>query len=143
MSEGGADYFGLMNAGCRIFVASVLLTVLWDGKGEENRSRGVEGQSRNVSSEQSGAGQTNRLRLNFHGVALDTVLDYLSGAAGFIIVKETDPKGTFDCSSEDLLSKEQAIGVINSVLRKQGYALTCNDRILTVLSIDSVKTADL
>jgi len=124
-------------------MASFLLTVRWDGNGEENRPPGMDGQSGDVSSGQTRASQTNRLQLNFHGVSLDVVLDYLSGAAGLIIVKEADPKGTFDFSSKDLLSKEQAIGVINSVLRKQGYTLTCNDRILTVLSIDSVKTADL
>jgi type II secretory pathway component GspD/PulD (secretin) len=137
------EYFALMKAACRIFATAFLLALTWDGKGEENRPTGVDGQSRNVSSGQTGAGPTNRLQLNFHGVSLDAALDYLSDTAGLIIVKEADPKGTFDFSSKNLLSKEQAIAVVNSVLRRQGYALTCNDRILTVQSIDSVKTADL
>src|SRR5947208_1394601 len=33
------------------------------------------------------------LRLNFRGVPLEWVLDYLSDAAGFIIVAETEVKG--------------------------------------------------
>lgn len=83
-----------MKAACRIFATALLLALTWDGKGEENRPIGVDGQSRAVSSGQTSTGQTNRLQLNFHGVSLDAVLDYLSGAAGLIIVKEADPKGT-------------------------------------------------
>jgi general secretion pathway protein D len=92
---------------------------------------------------QSNASQPVQLQMNFHNVSLDTVLDYVSNAAGLIIVKEADLRGTFDFSTTEFLSKEQAIGLINSVIQKQGCALTCDDRILTVRRIDSVKTADL
>ena len=43
---------------------------------------------------------TNVLLLNFRGVSLDTVLDYLSDAAGFIIVKEARVKGTVELFSK-------------------------------------------
>src|SRR5664279_4592242 len=39
---------------------------------------------------------TNGLRLNFHNAPLNLVLDYLSDAAGFVINKETDVRGTVD-----------------------------------------------
>ena len=38
----------------------------------------------------------NGLRLNFRGAPLNLVLDYLSDAAGFIINKETDVRGTVE-----------------------------------------------
>ena len=39
---------------------------------------------------------TNGLRLNFRGAPLNLVLDYLSDAAGFIINKQADVKGTVE-----------------------------------------------
>ena len=39
---------------------------------------------------------TDGLRLNFHDAPLSLVLDYLSDAAGFVINKETDVRGTVD-----------------------------------------------
>jgi type II secretory pathway component GspD/PulD (secretin) len=82
------------------------------------------------------------MRLNFRGAPLDLVLDYLSGR-GFIINKETDVRGTMDVWSKQPVSKEEAIEILNSVLRKNGYAVTRNGRILTILKLDEVKTADL
>jgi general secretion pathway protein D len=132
-----------MNKAHRFVVAALLSMVAWGARAEENRENRATGQKQKVSPVERDAGQTNRLQMNFRNVSLDAVLDYLSGAAGLIIVKAADPKGTFDFSSKDLLSKEQAIGVVNSALRKQGYGLTCDDRILMVVSLDSIKTADL
>ena len=49
------------------------------------------------------------LRLNFRGVSLDMVLNYLSEAAGFIIILETEPKGKVDVWSNQPLNQEEAI----------------------------------
>lgn len=77
---------------------------------------------------------TNGLRLNFRGVRLDMVLDYLSDAAGFIINKQADVRGTVDVWSKDPLTKDEAVDVLNSVLKKNGYAVIRKDRILTIFS---------
>src|SRR6478736_168721 len=45
-----------------------------------------------ISSEYGAEG----LRVNFHGAPLNLVLDYLSDAAGFIINKQADVKGTVE-----------------------------------------------
>lgn len=82
------------------------------------------------------------LRVNFHGAPLNLVLDYLSDAAGFIINKQTDVKGTVEVWSKQPVTKEEAIELLSSVLKKNGYGLTRNGRILTIVSMDSVKTAD-
>jgi general secretion pathway protein D len=85
----------------------------------------------------------NGLRLNFRGARLDQVLDYLSDAAGFVINKEADVKGTVDVWSKEPVSKEEAVDLLNSVLKKNGYAVIRNGRILTIISRDEAKTADL
>lgn len=83
------------------------------------------------------------LRMNFRGAPLNLVLDYLSDAAGFIINKETEVKGTVDVWSKEPVSKEESVQLLNSVLKKNGYAVTRNGRILTILSLETAKTADL
>lgn len=83
------------------------------------------------------------LKMNFRGAPLNLVLDYLSDAAGFIINKETDVRGTVDVWSKHPLTKEEAVELLNSVLKKNGYAVTRSGRILTVVSMDNAKTADL
>src|SRR6266852_6741015 len=46
------------------------------------------------------------LRFNFRNVPLQRVLEYLSDAAGFIIILETRVEGTVDAWSNQPLSKE-------------------------------------
>ncbi len=88
----------------------------------------------------SGAGL---IQLNFRGAPLAIVLDYLSDAAGFIINKEAEVKGSVDVWSKEPVSKEDAVKLLNSVLRKNGYAVTSDGRILTIVSLESAKTSDL
>jgi general secretion pathway protein D len=82
------------------------------------------------------------LRVNFHGAPLNLVLDYLSDAAGFIINKQTEVRGTVEVWSKQPVSKDEAIELLSSVLRKNGYGMTRSGRILTIVAMDTVKTAD-
>jgi type II secretory pathway component GspD/PulD (secretin) len=86
---------------------------------------------------------TNGLRLNFRGAPLSLVLDYLSDAAGFIINKETDVRGTVEVWSKEPLTKDEAVEVLNSVLKKNGCAVIRNGRILTIVAQDTAKSRDL
>ncbi|MGH7972416.1 MAG: secretin N-terminal domain-containing protein [Limisphaerales bacterium] len=88
-------------------------------------------------------GGTNGIHLNFRNAPLGLVLDYLSDAAGFIINKEADVKGTVDVWSKEPVSKDDAVKLLNSVLRKNGYAVTRDGRILTIISLENAKTSDL
>jgi type II secretory pathway component GspD/PulD (secretin) len=85
---------------------------------------------------------TNGMRLNFHGAPLNLVLDYLSDAAGFIINKETDVRGTVEVWSKEPLTKDEAVEVLNSVLKKNGCAVIRNGRILTIVAQDIAKTKE-
>lgn len=88
-------------------------------------------------------GATPQLRLNFRGVPLDMVLNYLSDAAGFIINLETEVRGRVDVWSNQPLSQEEAIDLLNTVLNKNGYAAIRNGRTLTVVSRDEAKKRDV
>jgi general secretion pathway protein D len=83
------------------------------------------------------------LRLNFRGAPLELVLNYLSEAAGFIIVLETEVKGKVDVWSNHPVTKDEAIQLLDSMLRKNGYAAIRNGRTLTIVSRDTAKTRDI
>jgi len=76
------------------------------------------------------------LRFNFRDAPLDTVLDYMSRAAGFAIVRETDVSGRVDIVSHQSISKDEAVNLLNTVLNEKGYAAIRNGRILTIVSRD-------
>ncbi len=83
------------------------------------------------------------LRLNFRGVPLDLVLNYLSEAAGYTIVLETPVKGTVDVWSNQPLTRNEAVELLNSVLNKNGYSALQNGRTLTIVSRDEAKRRDI
>lgn len=83
------------------------------------------------------------LRMNFRGVPLDLVLNYLSEAAGFIIVLDTKVTGKIDAWSNQPLSKDEAVDLLNSVLNRNGYAAIRHGRTLTVVNKDEAKTKDI
>ncbi len=83
------------------------------------------------------------LRLNFRGASLDLVLNYLSEAAGFIIVLDTKVSGKIDAWSNQPLSKDEAVDLLNSVLNKNGYAAIRHGRTLNIVNKDDAKTKDI
>ena len=85
---------------------------------------------------------TGGLRINFHGAPLNLVLDYLSDAAGFVINNQTDVSGNVEVWSKHPVTKEEAVELLNSALTKNGYAMTRNGRLLTIMRADNSKTAD-
>lgn len=83
------------------------------------------------------------LRMNFRGASLDLVLNYLSEAAGFIIVLDTKVSGKIDAWSNSPLSKDEAVDLLNSVLNKNGYAAIRHGRTLNIVNKDEAKTKDI
>jgi type II secretory pathway component GspD/PulD (secretin) len=82
------------------------------------------------------------LRLNFRGVGLDQVLNYMSDAAGFIInvVPGTDVKGKVDVWSNQPLNKEEAVQLLNTILHDHGLAAIRTGRTLSIINRDTAKT---
>lgn len=83
------------------------------------------------------------LRLNFNNVQLEQVLSYLSDAAGFIIVMDTQVRGTVSVISKTPMTRDEAVDLLNSVLNQNGYAAIRNGRTLTIVSKDDAKTRDI
>lgn len=93
-----------------------------------------------VASNQAGS---NEVRMNFRGAQLSEVLEYLSDAAGFIINQEAKPEGTVDAWSKEPLTRGEAVELLNSALRKNGYAVMRNGRILTIVRPQEARGLDL
>lgn len=74
------------------------------------------------------------LKLNFRGVALQTVLDYLSKAAGLIVNLETPVTGKVDVWSDQPVSVSDAINLLDSALNKNGFAAIHQGRTLTIVT---------
>jgi general secretion pathway protein D len=85
----------------------------------------------------------NDLNLNFNRAPLDMVLNYLSDAAGFIIVQDVARvNGTVTVNGKHL-TRDEAVDLLNSVLNKNGYAAIRDGRTLTILDKNDAKTRDI
>ncbi len=92
----------------------------------------------------AGTSETERnLRLNFRGAPLELVLDYLSEAAGFIIVLETEVRGKVDVWSNQPLNKTEAVELLNRVLARNGYAALQDGRNLIITTREEAKKRDI
>ncbi|MBN1903327.1 hypothetical protein JW926_18555 [Candidatus Sumerlaeota bacterium] len=83
------------------------------------------------------------LRFNFRGAPLDSVLDYMSRAAGFVIVRETSVSGRVDVVSHQPVSEDEAVDLLNTILNKEGYAAIRNGRILTIVKRDDAARSNI
>lgn len=83
------------------------------------------------------------LRLNFRNAPLDMVLNYLSEAAGFIIVSETEVRGKIDVWSNQPVTQEEALAVLDSALNKNGLTALRNGRTLTIVTKENAKRRDI
>ena len=88
-------------------------------------------------------GGTNGLRLNFSNVPLELVLKYLSDAAGFHIVMDTQVKGSVTVISSHAMSKDEAVILLNTVLNKNGYAAIRNEQFLTIVDKADAKNRNI
>ena len=88
---------------------------------------------------------TKLLRMNFREASLDQVLNYLSEAAGFIInIKPgTSVRGKVTVMSNEPLSKDEAVNLLNTVLNENNLAAVENGRTLTVMPRDEAKIAGI
>ena len=83
------------------------------------------------------------LRFNFRGAPLETVLNYMSDAAGFIIVLETPVRGTVDMWSSQPVTREESVQLLNQALNKNGYSASVQGRSLIVSSKDDAKKKNI
>ena len=90
-----------------------------------------------------GTNNSNELRLNFHNAPLDMVLNYLSDAAGFIIVQDTHVNGNVTIVSTLPVSQDEAVNLLNTELNRNGYAAIRSGRTLTIVDKSDAKTRNI
>jgi general secretion pathway protein D len=84
----------------------------------------------------------NDLNLNFVNAPLDMVLNYLSDAAGFIIVQTTRVSGTVTVVGKHL-TQQEAVDLLNSELNRNNYAAIRNGRTLTIMGKNEARTQNI
>lgn len=83
------------------------------------------------------------LVLNFRDASIDVVLDELSAAAGFIIVREAKPTGRVTLTSRQPVSPSDAVVLINTVLHNNGYTAIQQGRILKIVESARAKKLNI
>jgi general secretion pathway protein D len=83
------------------------------------------------------------LSLNFQDASIDVVLDELSAAAGFIVVKEVRPEGRVSLVSRQPVKPEEAVELLNTVLRNGGYVAIQQERVLKIVSASVAKRLNI
>src|SRR3954466_16084607 len=88
---------------------------------------------------------TNGLHMNFRGASLEMVLSYLSEAAGFIInVKPgVSVRGKVDVWSNEALTRQEALDLLDTVLIQNGLAAIRNGKVLSIVNRDEAKTQNI
>jgi general secretion pathway protein D len=81
--------------------------------------------------------------MNFRNAPLEQVLEYLSEAAGFIIVLDAPIKGTVNVISAKPMSQDEAVDFLSSALNKNGLAAIRDGRTLTIIDRTAAKTRDI
>ena len=84
----------------------------------------------------------NDINMNFRNAPLEMVLNYLSDAAGFIIVMDTRVNGNVSIVGKHL-TKDESVDLLNSVLNKNGYAAIRDGRALTIVDKNDAKTREI
>jgi type II secretory pathway component GspD/PulD (secretin) len=83
------------------------------------------------------------LRFNFHGAPLESVLNYMSDAAGFVVVLQTPITGTVDMWTTRPVSRDQAVQLLAIALNKNGYAMSVQGQTLVISSKDDAKKQNI
>ena len=90
-----------------------------------------------------GTNNSNELRLNFRNAPLEMVLNYLSDAAGFIIVLDTHVNGNVTIVSTHPVSQDEAVDLLNTELNQNSYAAIRDGRTLTIVDKSDAKTRNI
>ncbi len=81
------------------------------------------------------------LSLNFRNVPLQTVLDYIGNAAGFLVEVKSNVavNDKVDIRSNQRLNTDEALKLLEQVLHKRGCTLVRNGRKLSIMRTDEAK----
>ena len=84
-----------------------------------------------------------RISINFRDVSVDTVLEHLSDVAGFIIIKEAPVTGRVTVIAKEPVTPEEAVALLNTVLKGNGYTAIRTGRTLKITTIENAKKGNI
>jgi len=84
----------------------------------------------------------NDINMNFNRAPLEMVLNYLSDAAGFIIVQDSRVTGTVTVNGKHL-TRDEAYNLLSESLNKNGFAAIRDGRTLTIMDKNDAKTRQI
>ncbi len=127
-----AGYRGKIG-GYRLTLAALVLVML-------TPLGGITAQEEVVSEPTSDSGG---ILLNFDGASLEAVLEYLSEAAGLVVITEVPVEGRIRVISRQPLSIEEAVSLLNTALKERGYAAIRMGRILKIVPLEEAKERNI
>lgn len=83
--------------------------------------------------------QVTHVRMNFENAPLNAVFEHLSKTAGFIVIKEADIQGNISILAQQPVPIDQAIVLLNTMLKQRGFTALRNDRVLTIVTLSDAK----
>jgi len=86
---------------------------------------------------------TTQITLNFKDVPIDAVLEQLSDAAGYVVVKDVPVDGRVTVLSKQPVNADEAVVLLNTVLKSNGYTAIQMGRVLKVVARDKAKKANI
>lgn len=86
---------------------------------------------------------TTQISMNFQDASIDAVLEHLSQVAGFVVVKNGKLEGRVTVLSKQPVSPEEAVALLNTVLKGNGFTAIQMGRILKIVAVDKAKKGSI
>ncbi len=80
---------------------------------------------------------------NFSNATVDSILDYLSEALGFIIIRESRIDARVSITSRQAVNAAEAVDLLNTVLRPMNYTALQTGRTLRIMNRDKAKKSNI
>ncbi|MCE5327726.1 MAG: type II secretion system secretin GspD [Planctomycetaceae bacterium] len=79
------------------------------------------------------------ISLNFRDASVRTVLEYLSEAAGLVVVQDAPISGRITVMSRRDIRVDEAVSLLDTVLKEKGYAAIRQGRTLKIVTLEQAK----
>ena len=93
--------------------------------------------------EEPAAPTAKNIKMNFKDTPLETVLEQLSEMSGIVIVKDLTIEGRITVISKKDMDVDEAITLLNAVLKEKGYVGIRTGRILKLVKLDEAKKRNI
>ena len=89
--------------------------------------------------EQPAAERAPGITFNFRGASLDSVIEAIVDATGLNVIKATEVGGTVTIVNRQPLTVDEALNVLNEVLRVRGATLVRSQNFITILPLGEAR----